>query len=377
LHLLHQVSCAILYSGLKLEQSSDNKQQRPEISRAHYNFRGEKKRMNNSTLSKQLKNPVVLGVIAFLFGLFIGLVFLGWGLFPVKWINAAPEHLHPGWQEDYLRAAVDSFRANNNIPLAKQRYDALGAAGAETLQRIQANPGSQDPGSIQAFAAAVSAVIQPTAAPGATAVPVVPPTDDGGGGGFPWLLLIAVMCLLTLGVGAALLYFLTRGSSGPKPRAAAPVESMPMTSYAPGEEPIAQHMATYRSGDDLFDDSFSIDSPQGEFLGECGVGISETIGVGDPKKVAAFEVWLFDKNDIQTVTKVLMSAHTFADEAARQRMAAKGEPSLAEIGGEVILETQALQLVARVADMKYGEGALPAESFFEQFTLELAIWKKE
>jgi hypothetical protein len=43
--------------------------------------------------------------------------------------------------------------------------------------------------------------------------------------------------------------------------------------------------------------------------GECGVGISETIGVGDPKKVTAFEVWLFDKNDIQTVTKVLMSAH--------------------------------------------------------------------
>jgi hypothetical protein len=33
--------------------------------------------------------------------------------------------------------------------------------------------------------------------------------------------------------------------------------------------------------------------------------------------------------------------------------------------------------VARVADMKYGEGALPAESFFEQFTIELAIWKRE
>ena len=63
----------------------------------------------------------------------------------------------------------------------------------------------------------------------------------------------------------------------------------------------------------MFDDSFSVDSPSGEFLGECGVGISETIGVGDPNKVSAFEVWLFDKNDIQKVTKVLMSAHAFLD----------------------------------------------------------------
>jgi hypothetical protein len=330
--------------------------------------------MNNNTLSKQLRNPTVIGVIAFLFGLFIGLVLLGWGLFPVQWKDAAPSHLHAGWQEDYLRAAIDSFKVTGSVPEAKQRYDGLADAGAATLQRIQANPKTQDPALIQAFAAAVSA----PAAPGATAVPGgVAPEEGDEGGGFPWLLLLAVMCLVTLGVLALLLYFLTRGSGSPKPRAATPSVSIPKTEYAPGEEPIAQFMATYRSGDDLFDDSFSIDSPQGEFMGECGVGISETIGVGDPKKVAAFEVWLFDKNDIQTVTKVLMSAHTFNDEAIRQRMSAKGEPSLAEIGSEVILETQALQLVARVADMKYGEGALPAESFFEQFTIELAIWKRE
>ena len=48
-------------------------------------------------------------------------------------------------------------------------------------------------------------------------------------------------------------------------------------------------MTTYMIGDDLYDDSFSIDSPSGEFLGECGVGISDTIGVGDPKKVTALK----------------------------------------------------------------------------------------
>jgi hypothetical protein len=129
-------------------------------------------------------------------------------------------------------------------------------------------------------------------------------------------------------------------------------------------------------GDDLFDDSFSIDSPAGEFLGECGIGIAETIGVGEPKRVGSFEVWLFDKNDIQTVTKVLMSAHVYDDEATRQRLAAKGEPVLAEPGSQIALETATLQLAARVVDMSYGEGALPAESFFERLTLELAVWPK-
>ena len=102
-------------------------------------------------------------------------------------------------------------------------------------------------------------------------------------------------------------------------------------------QPIAQFMTTYVLGDDLFDDSFSIDSPSGEFLGECGIGISETIGVGEPKKVTAFEVWLFDKNDIQTVTKVLMSSHAFNDSATFQRLQAKGEPFLVERGKQVVL----------------------------------------
>jgi len=130
-------------------------------------------------------------------------------------------------------------------------------------------------------------------------------------------------------------------------------------------------------GNDLYDDSFSIDSPTGEFLGECGVGISETIGVGDPKKVTAFEVWLFDKNDIQTVTKVLMSGHAFNDPVVSQRLQSKGEPILAEGGKRVMLETATLTLEARVVSMNYGQGALPQSSFFDQMTLELAVWPKK
>jgi hypothetical protein len=141
--------------------------------------------------------------------------------------------------------------------------------------------------------------------------------------------------------------------------------------------PVTQTMTTYVMGDDLYDESFSIDTPGGDFLGEYGVGISETIGVGDPKKVTALEVWLFDKNDIKTATKVLMSAHAFNDANLRSRLEAKGELVQLEPQAQIVLETATLQLLVTVNDLEYGVGALPVESYFERVTLELAIWPKE
>jgi hypothetical protein len=192
------------------------------------------------------------------------------------------------------------------------------------------------------------------------------------------------MCVVTLILGGGLVaYFWYQNRKSTVPEAPGvdareAAREAEWTDYSQlGEEsPMAQFMASYKIGDDLFDDSFSIDSPSGEFLGECGVGISETIGVGDPKKVTAFEVWLFDKNDIQTVTKVLMSSHAFEDVTIRQRLEAKGEPVLADTGSQAVLETATLRLVARIVDMSYGEGALPENSFIDSVILELAVWQK-
>ena len=106
-----------------------------------------------------------------------------------------------------------------------------------------------------------------------------------------------------------------------------------------GETFLSGAPAALVLGDNLFDDSFSIESAAGEFLGECGVGISEAIGVGEPKRVTAFEVWLFDKSDIRTVTKVLMSDHAYNDGNLRAKLASKGEPVLAQADVPFTLET--------------------------------------
>lgn len=141
--------------------------------------------------------------------------------------------------------------------------------------------------------------------------------------------------------------------------------------------PLMQKMSIYALGRGQYDDSFSIEDENEKFLGECGAGISETIGVGDPKKVTAIEVWLFDKDDyVRTVTKVFASAHAFNDPALRTRLEPKGDLVLAEPGAVTILETSSLRLQARIVDMEYGAGPLPPNSYFEKMTIELAAWRK-
>lgn len=321
-----------------------------------------------------IKKPIVAAALGFIVGLFIGLVVLGWGLWPVQWTNAAPSSLQPDYQNDYLRMAVDSFVRNPVNDLAIQRYQALGADGPAVLNRIKT--GYPDQNAFQTFSNVIKATSALTPTPGGGATTGKSNSMTG--------ILIILVAIIVLGIlGFAVFKYMIplfkhRTSDSPATQANDITKQSEMTDYSASgqEQPISQFMTTYVMGDDLFDDSFSIDSPSGEFLGECGIGISETIGVGEPKKVTAFEVWLFDKNDIQTVTKVLMSSHAFNDIPTFQRLQAKGEPFMVDRGKKVTLETAALQLVATVTDMEYGQGALPENSYFERLTLEIAVWPK-
>ncbi len=324
-----------------------------------------------------IKRPIIAAVLAGVAGIVLGLIW-GWVIQPVEWKDAPPSLLHIGYQEDYLRMAIDSFGINNDSALAIKRYQALESTGPAVLLTIQRNPGKQNPVTIMDF----SRIVQPAGGvvptPGGTQV--TPTTGN----------LLVIYGVLAFGVivmavvGYGLIKYLQPmlrrdgEEATPAQQARRFSRQTEVIDYAVRGDspPITQFVTTYVLGDDLFDDSFGIDSPSGEFLGECGVGIAETIGVGDPKKVTAFEVWLFDKNDIQTVTRVLMSSHAFNDVATFQRLEAKGEPILIERGKQVVLETAALQLVATISDVEYGQGALPDSSFFERVTLELAVWQK-
>lgn len=373
-----------------------------------------------------LKRPITAGVIGLLVGLIIGLPLLGWGLWPVEWKDADASFLRADLKDQYLCMVIDSFAVNKNRDLAQTRLESLGIdmkIAPSVLETLQLSPlkggctyTASDAVVVQLKAALLNQ--SPSLLPGGTTVPsesLFPtPTAAASKPKSNSTLLLVFLCIAFLALGGGLAYVLLfrnkklHDEIPPEaPDGSAPYEdedydyeeapaekehapsffAEPLSgkrkSQAPARDarghsdnPIAHFVTTYNLGDDVYDDSFSIDALSGEFLGECGVGISETIGVGDPKKVAAFEVWLFDKNDIQTVTKVIMSAHAMNDAATRQRLASKGEPVLLDAGQQILLETATLQLEARVIEMVYGKGALPSQSYFDRVTLELAIWPK-
>lgn len=323
-----------------------------------------------------LKKLPIMPIALFIVGVVLGL-FIGWGTKEFK--DATPFYLRPDLREDYMRMAIDSFSINKSPALAADRWLGLGGDPAQAAYAaVQGNPGYLPASVIQEFGQAVTNEINARGG--------VPVTEPSGLNSTLRTALIGLGIILVLAVavaGGLYLYRLLgkRGSGEVTAvmQAAEISRSAAKTNFedmglAP---PITQTMTTYVLGDDLFDESFSIDTGAGEFLGEYGVGVSEIIGVGEPKKVAALEVWLFDKNDIKTATKVLMSRHAFADPGIRSRLEPKGELVMVEPQAQVLLETATLQLLATIVDIEYGKGPLPDSSYFERVTLELAIWPRQ
>mgnify|MGYP007066217791 FL=1 len=341
-------------------------------------------------IREKVNNPIIAGAVGLAIGLFIGWFVIGWGIWPVTWTDASPADLQQTYRDDYLRMVVDSYALIPNADDAQARWAYLGADAEQTLANVIANPGAY-PENVENFRQIVgSGAVSAADVPLPEGMVAEPDTGEQASGGTNYTLIL-VMCglvsLLAAAVAGYLFIFRQRAASSSTPEFMSPIaqaqeisrNSEPTDFSARGEvPPMSQFMTTYMLGDDLFDDSFSLDSPTGEFLGECGVGISESIGVGEPKKVAAYEIWLFDKNDIQTVTKVLMSRHAYGDATLRERLQTKGEPFPSEPGAEMILETATLRLVARVVDMAYGSGGSvsPQGSYFDRLTLELAVWQK-
>ncbi len=333
-----------------------------------------------------LKKPAVMVVLALIVGILLGAVY-AYQIAPVKWVDQPMTWTTNQLQGEFLRMSIDSYYVNRNENLAGFRYYQLLGSGIadKQLADIKALPDLDGihPDVLAAFEKAIAASEYAPANGG------VPAPNGGGTSANPIGWIIILVSLIVLGIVAYFLAvkiiipFFRSNKRAPEDMtpamlAAEHSRTMEKTDYSTvsATPPVAQYVTTYILGDDLFDDSFSIDAPSGEFLGECGVGISETIGVGDPKKVTAFEVWMFDKNDIQTITKVLMSANAFADMALRTKLEPKGELVQVDPRKQVLLETQTLQMIATISDMQYGQGALPNGSYFDRVTIELAIWQK-
>lgn len=351
------------------------------------------------------ERPIWALSACFVVGLLFGWMVFGWWLVPIEWKDAGPAQLHSDFKREWVQMTSDSFILTTDVELAQMRLAWMGGQAAELVEEARALAQGADKLRVAQlqFAlgeqlSALQSVPFDARADGKAVVNQATgdETNAMATGGSPRAALPALlgglMVLIVMGVGGFFLvrYVGSRASDTEpsiRPVVVAPDDGpagdeSPMTPIAVADDesdrgaPVATFMTTYLLGDDLYDDSFSIDDANGDFLGECGMGVSDTIGVGDPKKVRAFEIWLFDKNDVRTVTKVLMSEDAFGDDAKRSELEPKGEPMKASPGSTMVLDTASLYVTARVVDMQYGSGTLPPNSFFHQLTIELAAWKK-
>lgn len=340
--------------------------------------------------------PSLYRLLLVLLGVMIGM-FWAYQVAAVKFRDAEPVHLAQGYKDQWIKMAAVEYAASQDVEEAKRKIVKAGVSPQMIDKLItdnqQTNPQlTTQLQSLREVAAASQSQANKQADKVKTSFirGILGPI-----GGLLVIGLIGVLLALFFtfywvvpigkwakpkpGSAAASMAASTGGATHAMRVAAQKAVAEQRTDFAAVGEvaPISQYMSTYILGDDLYDDSFAIETPAGEFLGECGSGISETIGVGDPKKVTATEVWLFDKNDIRTITKVLMSEHAFKDQTLRTKLAPKGEAVMVAPDSVAVLETQTLRVQIRVIDLQYGEGSLPPNSFFERLTVEIAAWPKE
>jgi hypothetical protein len=155
-----------------------------------------------------------------------------------------------------------------------------------------------------------------------------------------------------------------------------PEEETPEIVTPPSTPGTFAHFETaYQLGDEAYDVSYSVESATGEFLGECGVSALERAETGAPGRFTAFDLWLFDKLDSRTETKVLMSERAAADETLQAKLADRRELVVTEKGKVVTLETENLYLYATITDLEYEPGS--ESGVFAKLATKLEIVPKE
>lgn len=140
--------------------------------------------------------------------------------------------------------------------------------------------------------------------------------------------------------------------------------------------PLIHYKAIYQLGDDLFDETFSIDDYDDEFIGECGIGIAETINTTEPKAVTAFEAWLFDRQDTTTPTFFMLSEYAYQQPEMLERLKNKGQYDVIKVGQSYIIETFALKMTLTVLEIVYGTESSDPRSYFDRVVFDVEVVRR-
>lgn len=365
-----------------------------------------------------LSNPLVLGIGGFVIGLLVGWLLLN-AVYPsplVRFTNVDPVDLKQEYKQQWIVDVADAYASTQDLTGARNHLRWFTPEEIEQSLRFaftERNTKNDAEGAARIASFAQVYGINLSTGGG---TPTTPPSSGSSSGLFDsvgQLLLVLAVIILLVALGLYLYMRMKGGKTAPKPSPVAataggtttaaraepvmapatPAQGVPTDqaalaaaavaapAAARSTTPLAKSLgtfaATYKFGEDNYDTSFTLETARGEFLGETGMGSSETIGEGKPDKVTAFDVWLFDKTDVRTVTQILMSEAAYNDQATRQRLATKGELVLAEKGKRVRLETATLAVDCEIVDLVYASTpGLPPNSHFQKLIVEMVPAQK-
>jgi hypothetical protein len=357
-----------------------------------------------------------------LIGVLIGWFAIGWGLWPVEWSNTDPIDLRQEEREDYLVMVASEYALNYDASVALgrlQSWPSLADADREIRDLAEYYDAQGETNRSSVLRMLAQGLPLPSAAPQAEQ-PAAEPSPSTTSSLVKWakivLVAAAVLGLVILAV------YLVRQRMRPVPRdrlreriresrpvaVPQPVADEPDhgQDYAPdyeadagsvyepapstSRETIAARVfrragaqtvipswtfeARYEGQGMDFDQTFTLDDADGEYFGECGVGAATAVGV-DFDRVNSLEIWLFDKSDIRTVAKVLMSEKSYNDRGLREELSTRGEPVLAVPGTRFSLEGNTISADVEVTEVSYLTGAA-AHNAFGRVALRLAVGQR-
>ena len=352
--------------------------------------------MDNSRIQ-----TIGIGVLVFVVGLVIGCTYAG-GAYPPEWNNR--------FQEIYVESIAESYTVNHDIVEASARLGAFNNVEKVRLLAIANNHvGSIDPGRADAIAQfAVALRVQEgwtddeviaglstgnassgfsdvlgfgiETEPTEPGVEPVVPVEPGEASPSFWqrwgkvITYIALFFVLVI-IAAVVLLVLSRIRPKHQPRWKKPdVEEEIDEETGVELTPLRQWSGTYTLGSDYYDESFALETEEGDFLGEAGMGILDDFSSGSsPKRVLAMDVWIFDKTDVKTISTPVMSEFTYNDELFREKINPESTPILAQEGFEFEVKASALFMKGTIDEVVYGEEA-PPNSYFESIKVTLTAY---
>jgi len=354
------------------------------------------------------RRPLLVGVVVGLVvGLILGLIY-AWQISPAVYAGGAqPHELSSAFQQAYVGSVAEGFMTNVDVGKASRRLQTFSvpdkvrlladvAAGfsnngltneASGVVNLAQQLKAQESWSAEDIASGLSAT---TPSPefaqslGQVAEPVppgdaaAPPADSGepaeapsAGRSILRTLLWFVLIILVLAIAFILLTRIKLNRPNQTPTLTGDAADWDGT----GPQPLRQWVGTYTFGQDNYDESFTVETQDSDFLGECGMGIMDGFAGGSPKRVMAFDVWLFDKTDIRTVSMPIMSNFAFEDDNLRAKLPPDATPVLASEGQTFDIETTALVVKAKIDEVVYGDEA-PENGYFTSLKVSLTAYLK-